>query len=170
MFGNILIEDIHPALSSSSKASRAKRTASAMASLLTSPLQSSTMASQAMPVATCSRTSVTRMRVPTNVGFSPHTACHRSADPGPVRLQSRRHARNSVDAPSSRSHVPSASPVIPGPSALRAACPGRRKTAQSQSEAWRDRHPRSRRNQEIAPAPGQHPTAPPPPFRRCGRG
>src|SRR5918912_1647901 len=37
LFGNILIEDIHPALSSCSNASRAKRTASAMASLLTSP-------------------------------------------------------------------------------------------------------------------------------------
>jgi hypothetical protein len=72
MLGNILVEEIHPAMSASSwvnKASRAKRTASPMASLLTSPRQSSTIASQAMPVATCSKTSATKMRVPTNVGL-----------------------------------------------------------------------------------------------------
>src|SRR5947209_19880553 len=62
--GDILIEDIHPTTSScswASKTSRARRTASAMASFVMSPRQSSTMASQAMPVATCSRTSATRI-------------------------------------------------------------------------------------------------------------
>jgi len=72
MLRDVLIEQVHPATSVGSwinQASRAKRTASAMASLLMSPRQSSTITSQAVPLATCSRTSATRMRVPTNVGF-----------------------------------------------------------------------------------------------------
>jgi hypothetical protein len=52
-------------------ASRARRTASAMASIETAPLHSSTIVSQAMPRATCPRTSATRIRVPRNVGFPP---------------------------------------------------------------------------------------------------
>jgi hypothetical protein len=49
-------------------ASRARRTASAIACLEITPRHSSIMASQAMPLATCSRTSDTRIRVPRNVG------------------------------------------------------------------------------------------------------
>jgi hypothetical protein len=49
-------------------ASRAKRTDSAIACLEIAPRHSSTMASQAMPLATCSRMSDTRIRVPRKVG------------------------------------------------------------------------------------------------------
>ena len=50
------------------RASRARRTASAIACLEITPRHSSTMVSQAMPLATCSRTSETRIRVPRKVG------------------------------------------------------------------------------------------------------
>jgi hypothetical protein len=72
---NVFIEDVHePVVSDTNSdawvtnASRAKRTASAIPSLEIAPRHSSMIASQAIPLATCSKTSATRMRVPRNVG------------------------------------------------------------------------------------------------------
>src|SRR5207249_2127781 len=73
---NVLVQNVHaPAGFSASsyarsrKVSRAIRTASAIASSLMLPRHSSTMLCQAMPLATCSSTSATRIRVPRNVGW-----------------------------------------------------------------------------------------------------
>jgi hypothetical protein len=72
---NVFIQDVHSprGYTASSWAwcrnvSRAARTASAMASSLMLPRHSSTMLFQAIPAATCSSTSATRIRVPRNVG------------------------------------------------------------------------------------------------------
>jgi len=72
---DVLVENVHAAagLNASScacsrKVSPAVRTASAMAPALRLPRHSSMMLSQAMPLATCSSTSATRIRVPRKVG------------------------------------------------------------------------------------------------------
>src|SRR5213592_1174023 len=73
---NIFVQNVHAAVgpttysaTCSSKACRAKRTASAMASWVILPRHSSMMVSHAKPAATWSSTSATRMRVPRKVGF-----------------------------------------------------------------------------------------------------
>jgi hypothetical protein len=75
IFGNVLVKYDHQwagsATSSSawlSNASRASRTASPIASLEIDPCHRSMMASQAIPRATSSKTSLTKTRVPRNVG------------------------------------------------------------------------------------------------------
>jgi len=82
-FGKIFIQDDHAEVNStrypsawSINACMAKRTASAIASVDTLPRHSSTTASQAMPLATCSSTCLTIIRVPRKVGCP----C-KSADP-----------------------------------------------------------------------------------------
>jgi hypothetical protein len=74
--GKVFVENDHePVMRVGSgrvtSASRARRTASAIASIETAPLHSSTIVSHAMPRATCPRTSATRIRVPRNVGLPP---------------------------------------------------------------------------------------------------
>ena len=54
---------------SSSNVRRASSTASAIASLVTVPLHSASIVSQAIPLATCFSTCVTMIRVTTNVGL-----------------------------------------------------------------------------------------------------
>src|SRR5436190_23976964 len=73
---DIFIQNVHAAVgpttysdTCSSKACRANRTASAMASGVILPRHSSIIVSHARPAATCSRTSATRMRVPRKVGL-----------------------------------------------------------------------------------------------------
>src|SRR5215471_4184502 len=73
---DIFVQNVHAAVgpttysaACSSKACRAKRTASAMASWLILPRHSSMMVSHASPAATWSSTSATRMRVPRKVGL-----------------------------------------------------------------------------------------------------
>ena len=74
--GKVFVENDHePVIRVGSgrvtSASRARHTASAMASIETEPLHSSTIVSHAMPRATCPRTSATRIRVPRKVGLPP---------------------------------------------------------------------------------------------------
>jgi hypothetical protein len=74
--GQVFVENDHEPVmrvgsGRATRASRARRTASAMASIETAPLHSSTIVSHAMPRATCPRTSATRIRVPRNVGLPP---------------------------------------------------------------------------------------------------
>src|SRR2546422_1207343 len=73
VFGDILIKNVHsPAGTKSSlwesSNSRASRTDSAIAPFVMAPRHCSIMASQAIPLATCSSTSETKMRVPRKVG------------------------------------------------------------------------------------------------------
>ena len=72
---DVFVEDVHVprGYTASSRAwsrnvCRAMRTPSAIASSLMLPRHSSTMLCQAIPLATCSNTSATRIRVPRNVG------------------------------------------------------------------------------------------------------
>src|SRR5687767_10497032 len=73
---DIFVQNVHAAVgpttysaACSSKACRAKRTASAIASWVILPRHSSIIVSHARPAATWSSTSATRMRVPRKVGF-----------------------------------------------------------------------------------------------------
>src|SRR5438552_2822165 len=74
-FEDILIEDVHASAgfnpsscACSRNVSLATRTASEIAASLMLPRHSSTILCHAIPLATCSSTSATRIRVPRNVG------------------------------------------------------------------------------------------------------
>jgi hypothetical protein len=81
IFGNVLVKYDHQRAVSDTNssawlinASLARRTASAIASLEIDPRHRSVMASHAIPRATSSRTSLTKTRVPRNVGRPWQTA------------------------------------------------------------------------------------------------